>query len=158
MEVHFDVGAVDPESAKRNINLRGKLIAIIAPAVAENVLAAFRTSGGIRHLSENGKGLAERYILFDPASPLWADPLNERFYRTLTAARESPVGSEICLALFELVLVGLKSNLEAVDARNLKRSSEATCPKGSHPFTVQPRTLNVGLECCADRTQWRLSQ
>lgn len=121
MEVHFDVGAVDAESAAKGRELRAKLIGIVGPAVAENVLAAFRTPGGIRRLSENGKGLAERYIFFNLASPLWAGPLKERFYRTLTAAGESHVGSENCLALFELVLACLKSNLEAVDVENLKR-------------------------------------
>lgn len=121
MEVAFDAGAIDVGSAAKRRGLRGDLIAIVEPAVAENVLNSLRKPNGISRLSEKGRGLAEKYVLLNPSSRLWADPVKQKLYGILKEVGDTSVGRENCLALFELLLSGLKSNLESVNSEDVKK-------------------------------------
>lgn len=118
--VFFDIGATDADSATKRQELRQDLIATISPSVAERVLTDFAVPGGLRPLLEVDRKPSYKYVLLNPASPLWADPLKNRLYTTLEEASETPEGRDNCLVLLDLVLRGLKSNLDATDAESVK--------------------------------------
>jgi hypothetical protein len=120
LDVKWDVGAVDAESAEKRSKLRADLISIIAPTVAESVLKSFEIPGGIRQFSEASRKSAEKYILFNSGSPLWAEPMKTRFTGVLESVANTTVGQDNLRALLELLLQGLRSQLEGASAEDIK--------------------------------------
>ena len=120
LEVTWDVGAVDAESAEKRSRLRLDLISITAPAVAESVLKSFEMPGGIRQFSEAKRKSAEKYILLNSNSPLWAEPMKSRFNAALDVAGKTSVGQDNLRALLDLLIQGLRSQLEGASAEDIR--------------------------------------
>ena len=120
LEMTWDVGAVDAESAEKRSHLRLDLVSIIAPAVAESVLKSFEMPGGIRQFSEANRKTAEKYILLNPNSPLWTEPMKARFNAALDTVGKTSVGQDNLRALLDLLVQGLRSQLEGASAEDIK--------------------------------------
>jgi hypothetical protein len=102
------------ESAKPRAALREKCLRIVYEKAAEEAIHFFARDGAINSLAEQGRFFAVKCCLFQPDSPVWRAPLQERLINVVGSGRQNFAVYVNVRDFFGLLVQGLETGIDSI--------------------------------------------
>ncbi len=125
--------------------LRKKLVLVIEPKVADQLIEKIRTKGGIAALWGRDSNWAEKYVLFNTHGPLWESPRKGRLLELIGCSSEDTVIHENVFEILQMLSYGVQEGSgiphDREDLKELIRDKEisGTIWQGSIRRPIQYR-------------------